>query len=218
MKIILKIFLLFFFSITSILQAQTYYVSEAGDDSNSGMSPNNAWQTISKVNSYPLNPGDSILFNRGDCWREQLIPQSGNFEGHILYGAYGVGDKPLFLGSVEKNSQEDWLDTGNNIWSSGEPAVIGSELISNPSFDVNTDGWNLYSEGGAVVSGQRDVLEFNTPPASYRIDCISNGSEAHHIQFSTTQGMSIYEGKIYKLSFWAKCAQSFEPCPLLPGY
>ncbi len=207
MKIIL---ILFLFSITSILQAQTYYVSEAGDDNNSGMSPNDAWQTISKVNSYQLSPGDSVLFNRGDCWREQLIPQSGNTEGYILYGAYGIGNKPLFLGSVEKNSQEDWLDAGNNIWSSGEPAVTGSELISNPGFNVNTDGWNLYSEGGAIVSGLRDELEFHTSPASYRIDCFLNGIEPHHIQFSTTQGISITEGKIYKLSFWAKCAQSFE--------
>ncbi len=210
MKIFLEIFFLLLFSITSILQAQTYYVSEAGDDSNSGMSPNDAWQTIGKVNSYQLNPGDSVLFNREDYWCEQLIPQSGNSEGYILYGAYGVGDKPLFLGSVKKNSQEDWLDAENNIWSSGEPAIIGSELISNPSFNVNTDGWSLYSEGGAVVSGVRDELEFYTSPASYRIDCISNGSEAHHIQFSTTQEMSITEEKIYRLSFWAKCTQSFE--------
>ena len=209
-KISFKMFFLFLFSITSILQAQTYYVSGTGDDSNSGISPDDAWQTISKVNSCQLNPGDSILFNRGDCWRKQLIPQSGNYEGYILYGAYGVGDKPLFLGSVKKNSQDDWLDTGNNIWSSGEPAVTGSELIYNPGFDVNTDGWSLYAEGGAVVTGVRDESEFDTSPASYRIDCISNGSEAHHIQFSTSQEMSITEGKIYKLSFRAKCTQSFE--------
>jgi len=208
LKILLKIF--FLFSITSILQAQTYYVSGTGDDSNSGMSPNDAWQTISKVNSYQLNPGDSILFSRGDYWRGQLIPQSGNSVGYILYGAYGVSDNPLFLGSVKKNSQEDWLDAGNNIWSSGEPTVIGNEVIYNPSFDVNSDGWFLYSEGGAVVSGVRDELEFDTSPASFRIDCISNGSEAHHIQFFTSQEMSINEEKIYKLSFRAKCTKSFE--------
>lgn len=108
LKISFVIFFLFLFSIISISGAQTYYVSKAGDDSNSGMSPNDTWQTISKVNSYQLNPGDSILFNRGDYWRGQLIPQSGNSKGYILYGAYGVGNKPLFLGSVKKNSQEDY--------------------------------------------------------------------------------------------------------------
>jgi hypothetical protein len=45
----------------------TYYVdSENGDDNVNGLSPETAWQTIAKVNSIDFNPGDSILFRRGE--------------------------------------------------------------------------------------------------------------------------------------------------------
>ena len=44
-----------------------YYVSAgSGKDSNDGLSPRSAWQTIARVNSARLKPGDSVLFKRGD--------------------------------------------------------------------------------------------------------------------------------------------------------
>ncbi|MFT5863666.1 MAG: hypothetical protein ACI828_002332, partial [Flavobacteriales bacterium] len=40
------------------LFATTYYVSNNGDDTNSGLSPNDPWLTINKVNSSIFLPGD----------------------------------------------------------------------------------------------------------------------------------------------------------------
>ncbi len=56
--------------------AATYYVdATSGDDFNSGISTNQAWQTISKVNNYANSPGflsgDQILFKRGEVWSSQ---------------------------------------------------------------------------------------------------------------------------------------------------
>jgi len=112
-------------SITTVAQASptTYYVdATGGNDGNNGTSPSSAWKTISKVNSYDFNPGDSILFKRGEVWRERLIvSSSGNSNNPIIFGAYGTGNKPLILGSVERNDASDWVNEGGNIWSTVIP-------------------------------------------------------------------------------------------------
>jgi hypothetical protein len=77
-------------------EATVYYIdSNNGNDADKGISEAEAWQTISKVNQFQFKPGDHILFRRGATWREQLIPQSGDEQGYITYGAYGDGNKPL---------------------------------------------------------------------------------------------------------------------------
>jgi len=74
--------------------AATYYVSASGKDANDGLSPRSAWQTLDRVNSAALKPGDCVLFRRGDVFRGQLRPVSGDVTGPIAYGAYGRGAKP----------------------------------------------------------------------------------------------------------------------------
>ena len=59
--------------------SKTYYVDATnGRDSNDGLSPEESWKTVEKVNSAKLHPGDAVLLKRGEVWREQLIPQSGD--------------------------------------------------------------------------------------------------------------------------------------------
>src|SRR5579872_5292370 len=54
-------------------QATVYYVDcAAANDSGAGTSPASAWKTIAEVNASSFVAGDSILFNRGCAWREQL--------------------------------------------------------------------------------------------------------------------------------------------------
>ena len=74
-----------------------YYVNaSSGSDSNNGTSTATPWQTVSKVNGSRFKPGDTILFNRGDTWREQLnVSFSGTAGRPIAFGAYGSGAKPL---------------------------------------------------------------------------------------------------------------------------
>jgi|SRR3989344_4057930 len=97
--------------------ANTYYINAtSGNNNNDGLSEATAWQTINKVNSSNFNPGDSILFKRGEVWRETLtIPSSGNSTNQIIFGSYGIGAKPIFIGSEAATS---WTNLGSNIWSS----------------------------------------------------------------------------------------------------
>jgi hypothetical protein len=90
---------------SSKAQAQkTYYVSNSGSDANSGTSSGSAWKTVSKVNSsMPLfNPRDSILFKRGDTWTNSTITvgKAGSNGNNIIISAYGIGAKPIISGAT----------------------------------------------------------------------------------------------------------------------
>lgn len=95
-----------------------YYVSNSGNDSNNGTSPETAWATISKINSADLKYGDAVFFKRGDIWHDEIWGQPG-----VTYSAYGTGSKPVFSGSVTENAAtpDKWKlyytgKNGEKIW------------------------------------------------------------------------------------------------------
>jgi parallel beta-helix repeat protein len=83
---------------------------------------------VAKVNASRFNPGDQILFRRGDTWREQLnVPSSGTEGNPITFGAYGSGDKPIITGAnllamFQRDSQQ-------NIWFATTTAVVPKVVI-----------------------------------------------------------------------------------------
>lgn len=86
-----KIFslLIAFCFLTTIIHAADYYVSLNGNDQNSGTMAL-PWQSISKVNATPLNPGDRIYFCGGETFLGGLVLQrSGNNQSPIVIGSYG---------------------------------------------------------------------------------------------------------------------------------
>ena len=89
-----------FFTMT-LANATTYYVSNTGNDANSGTSTSAPWQSLVKVNSFSPSPGDQILFKRGDSWEGTLTPSRSGVAGNpITYSAYGSGEKPVLFGST----------------------------------------------------------------------------------------------------------------------
>ena len=77
-----------------------YFVSATGNDANSGKTPWNAWQTITKVNATTFQPGDVVAFRRGDAFYGTLTPANSGTTGKpIIYTAYGTGAKPKIYGS-----------------------------------------------------------------------------------------------------------------------
>lgn len=80
---------------------ETFYVDAVnGDDANAGTSTSAPWQTLSKVSSASLIPGDTVAFARGQSWAgQQLKPTtSGAANAPIVYTAYGSGALPKFDG------------------------------------------------------------------------------------------------------------------------
>ena len=84
--------------------ATTYYVSAAGNDSNSGTSSLTPWKSLAKVNSKVLAPGDTVSFRRGDTWTGGIVTtQSGTSTAPITLNGYGSGNQPTITGGKSGN-------------------------------------------------------------------------------------------------------------------
>jgi hypothetical protein len=114
-----------------VCKKATYFVSNQGSDSSSGTLPTAPWKTISKVNGASFQPGDSILFRRGDVWRETLaISWSGTSSAYITFGTYGQGKKPRILGS-ERATTWTQVSGATNVWKSA--TSLSRPYVGKPS-------------------------------------------------------------------------------------
>ena len=100
----------------------TYYVSSsAGNDWNDGDSEAKPVKSLA-IASTLGEPGDRVLFKRGDIWRaDTLTTRSG-----VTYGAYGSGENPRFYGSSKNYAIKDkWKQTSNSrVWYFDEPITV----------------------------------------------------------------------------------------------
>jgi hypothetical protein len=84
----------------------TYYVSNSGNDSNSGVSASSPWRTVAKVVAFEpsLRQGDCVLFQRGGVWNEQLAISNvhGSQSYPITFGNYGTGNLPVIDGGSSR--------------------------------------------------------------------------------------------------------------------
>ena len=77
-----------------------YHVDAArGNDAAPGTSPTSAWQSLEKVNSTRLQPGDRVLLKSGSRWSGQLTITSSGAPGKpIVVSRYGNGPLPRIDG------------------------------------------------------------------------------------------------------------------------
>ena len=108
-----NVLIIIFLAYTTIASATDYYISSSGNDTNNGLSSATPWRTIAKVNSLYsiLKPGDRVLFNCGDLWREQLnVPSTGSEGAPIVITSYGTGPEPI----IQKTTQVlSWTQVGS---------------------------------------------------------------------------------------------------------
>ena len=101
----------------------TYYVSsENGDDSNSGTSEGQAFETLDKINEITLKPGDRVLLEKGSVFNNQYlhIKGSGTEDQYIEVSTYGEdSERPV----INTNGHGQWeqnygtpLDNTNHKW------------------------------------------------------------------------------------------------------
>ncbi|RYE18709.1 MAG: hypothetical protein EOP42_30285, partial [Sphingobacteriaceae bacterium] len=119
--------LIFLLLLNVKLNAATYYVSAAGDDSRSAQTAQNIntpWKTLARVSqmSSSLRPGDQVLFKRGEVFAGTLtIMVSGSSGNPIVFGAYGDGSLPEITGFVTLSG---WQSKGGNIWETVVPGGL----------------------------------------------------------------------------------------------
>jgi hypothetical protein len=157
----------------------TFFVSALGDDNHAGISPEQAWRTLARVNRAPLRPGDRVLLRGGDLWREMLTPMvSGRAGQPITFGAYGEGGLPTISGAADLTAGP-WTEHKGNRWSvrtAGEsggdaPALcfFGSArgARKDEQADVRQAGdWHWSGDG---TSGTLVVYATSLPSTAYGI-------------------------------------------------
>ena len=109
---------------------RTFYVSSSqGSDSNDGLSENKPLKSLTAVQSINLEPGDKVLFQRGNVFSGGLtITENGEDDNPIVLGAYGEGsDRPLL---TNRGTVIQFSDVSNLVIRDLEIAVSGEPLTN----------------------------------------------------------------------------------------
>jgi putative cofactor-binding repeat protein len=122
------------------------------------MSPAQAWQTVGRVNSAHLAPGDGVLFQGGQSFSDQvLMPSvSGTAQAPIVFGSYGQGSATINQGAwfVQNNLAFEDL-TFNGTFQGGSAVKGPSDGITLAGDSISLPAGNqslgLYSNGNRWV-------------------------------------------------------------------
>lgn len=122
--------------VTGTYALTTYYVDAvSGSDANDGKSEGAAWRTLAKVfaaiyknnasavSTWPVKPGDRILFKAGQTFNFSAAFSGGgyNFPAGITFGRYGAGANPLW----------QWVTpVGCLPWAPGTSYSVGDYFIA----------------------------------------------------------------------------------------
>ena len=138
-----------------------YYVNTAADAGGDGTTQeltgeHCAFKTIAQVNAASPAAGDSVLFNKGNTWREQLtVSTSGSTGNVITFGAYGEGADPIISGAdIINNATYKWT------LSTGLGPVVFQDTFESESFseswdstDGTVDTWANFGISGPSGGG-----------------------------------------------------------------
>lgn len=153
----------------TMLNATTYYVSPSGNDSNNGQSMSSPFQTIGHINSLSLSAGDTVLFEGGATFTDDMIyleGESGTSANPITFGSYGTGRATIKRNTdsagiylynsggilienlnVEGNGRDVSSETGINAYVDTpgdvrfEPVVVRNCTISNFHQGISVGAW-----------------------------------------------------------------------------
>jgi parallel beta-helix repeat protein len=180
-------------------QAATYYVSASGNDACNGTSQaigtsgSCTWKTIAKVNGSTFSAGDSVLFNKGDQWRETLTaPSSGTSGNPITFGSYGSGAQPVISGANLVTGTWTASPTGTTAASgSVTQANMRLSLVSGTSFvDFGTSLSSFTGDQITITdhAGKRLVgyIKAAGTGETYGSELLSN------TDFATTTGVTVW--------------------------
>ena len=140
------------------MHGQTHYIDPAGgNDANDGLTPLRPMKTYA---ARKFTGGDTVLFKRGSVIRDILHTCNGTQKSPIVYGAYGEGEKPAFLGSVAIGDPDKWVEQRPCLWH--YTATIPSEVC------------NLIFNGGEFCGNLRWKIEDLRQPGEWHYTGFGN--------------------------------------------
>ncbi|MFJ4408051.1 right-handed parallel beta-helix repeat-containing protein [Streptomyces sp. NPDC088910] len=145
----------------------TYYVSPSGSDSNTGLSPAQAWKTVAKVNGSTFPQGSSVSFEGGQAFTGCLVFNSVNVPSSsastpFVVNSYGTGQATLTSNCTGDYSAAVTADNVSGFQLTGLKVVNGSTTAAGVLLE-NQNG--TAATQGLAVSGS-DISGFSTPAGS----------------------------------------------------
>src|SRR5262245_931330 len=132
------------------LRAAVYYVSPAGHDLASGLSPDDAWQTLRQVNATVFSPGDQVLLEGGCVFRGPLKLDhldSGTEEEPVVISSYKLREAgPATI--------DAGLGRGIDVFNMSGLRISHLKIIGNGPDDNTKSGILLLS---TLAAGSRGV-------------------------------------------------------------
>jgi parallel beta-helix repeat protein len=120
----------------------TYYIAKNGSASNTGISSNEPWSILKlQTELSGLNPGDKVLFKRGDVFNGSLTIDNltSSKMSPIEFGAFSSGSKPVI----------SRVDTITGLWSVYSGNIYQVTLTASP-----TDIMYLFADGKKQTLGR----------------------------------------------------------------
>lgn len=105
-----------------------YYVSNSGLDTNDGLTPETAWQSVAKVNE-SIAGGDEIRFRCGDTFYGRVQAKPGTPDKFTTFTSYGEGVKPVM-------SQYKLIKKG--VWEKHDENIYKLDLTDTTKYGGNT--------------------------------------------------------------------------------
>jgi len=116
-------------------QGTDYYISNTGNDSLAGTSPQEAWRTIARANAIDFESGDRILFAGGQIFSGEIVftsEDSGTFNQPVTVTSYGSGRATINSGgskAINAHNCAGIVITNLNFVGSGREDSAGDSGI-----------------------------------------------------------------------------------------
>lgn len=205
---LLAAFLVTLLALLSVVstRATNYYFSNTGNDDHSG-GYDSPMQSLAKASALDFQPGDSLLFRRGDTFAGHLVLNASGSESQpITIGSYGEGELPILTGQVGSEAGGDYqeailIENQDNIIV--EHLEIQNERLATRLNVEDIDAYGIYvlNTGSGVLENFvfRNLTIRNVYAAKPILkdegEDAFNGLEVAGIRFFSTQNQTIGEEK-----------------------
>lgn len=116
------------------INAKNYFVSNMGNDANRGTSASEPFKTLDHVNTLKLQPGDKILFRKGDVFvGELIIKASGTENKPIVISSYGSGKRPVLTGATPVKG---WNQLKDNMYKATISDMVTQVYLGNSYLNI----------------------------------------------------------------------------------
>ena len=158
----------------NVFDTRNFYVDSGdGNDSNTGLSESNAFQSLDKISNLTFKPNDRILFKRGSSYSGCVTVYGNGSSRHpITIGAYGDGEAPRFT------NNDNRVCNGNAMRIRGDYQVVEDLYFHHTAPAPSNSGFlEVWASGALHVGLGYDYVIIRNNEFAHNAKAIQSYSE-----------------------------------------